>query len=105
MIKFKPHWVTLVVPFLFALIGVIIFKFARDFMVSREGVAFANDILRALESVIGPEAVAALKKYAELGSILILALLFGPPLLKAWLVRATTRLAVDDRQILFQRGH
>lgn len=84
--EFKPHWVTLVPPFLIALIGVIIFKFGRDFMVSREGAAFANDILRVLEPAIGPEAVAA------------------SPLLKAWIVRATTRLAVDDRQVRFGRG-
>ena len=102
--EFKPHWVTLLLPFLIALIGVIIFEFAREFMVSREGAAFANDILRVLEPAIGPEAVAALEKYAERGSILILALLFGSPLLKAWIVRATTRLAVDDRQVLFGRG-
>ena len=102
--EFRPHWVTLVPPLSIALIGVIVFKFGRDFLVSHEGIAFANDLLRALEPAIGREAVAALEKYAEPGSILILALLFGSPLLKAWIVRATIRLAVDDRQILFRRG-
>ena len=102
--EFRRHWGTLVPSFLIALIGVIIFKFGRDFMVSREGVAFASDILRVLEPAIGPQAVAALEKYAEPGSILILALLFGAPLLKAWVLRATTCLAVDDRQVLFRRG-
>ena len=102
--EFRPHWVMLVRPFLIAVIGVIIFKFGRDFLVSHKGVAFTNDMLRALEPAIGPEAVAALEKYAEPGSILILALLFGAPLLKTWIVRATTCLAVDDRQIVFRRG-
>jgi PH (Pleckstrin Homology) domain-containing protein len=102
--EFRPHWGTLVPSILIALIGVIFFKLGRDFLVSRQGVAFANDMLRALEPAIGPEGVAALEEYAEPGSILILALLFGAPLLKAWVVRATTCLAVDDRQILFRRG-
>jgi len=102
--EFRPHWVALVRPFLIALIGVIVFVLGRDFMVSREGAAFANHMFRVLEPAIGPQAVAALEKYAEPGSIFILALLFGLPLLKAWIARATTRLAVDDRQVLFQRG-
>lgn len=102
--EFRPHWVTLLRPLLIALVGVVIYIFGHDFLASRQGVAFVNGIVRALEPAIGPRGVAALESYAEPGAIVILALLFGLPLLKAWIVRGTTCLAVDDRQILWRRG-
>ncbi len=101
---FRAHWVTLLYPLLIALVGVAIFKFGRDFFVSRKGELFASDMLRALEPAIGAENVHALEKYAEPASIVVLALLFGLPLAKAWIVRATTSLGVDGRQILYRRG-
>jgi uncharacterized membrane protein YdbT with pleckstrin-like domain len=102
--EFRPHWVTLLRPFSIALIGVVIFKFGSDFFASRQGAAFSSDILRGLKPAIGPRGVTALESYAEPLSILLLTLLFGLPLLKAWILRATTCLAVDDRQILWRRG-
>jgi len=102
--EFKPHWLTMVGPWLLALVGVAVFKFGRDFLASREGVQLANEFLRAVAPVLGPNGVKTLENVAAPAGVVLLFLIFGLPLAWAWIRRSTTILAVDGRQIIWRRG-
>jgi hypothetical protein len=102
--EFRPHWVVLVGPALLALAGVAAFKFGRDFFLSREGVLFTNGLFGTFEPLIGPQGVGILEKAAEPLAILFLFLLFGWPLVRAFILRAATVLGVDSQQIIWRRG-
>ncbi|MGA8171815.1 MAG: PH domain-containing protein [Methylocystis sp.] len=103
--NFKPHWVTLLRPSLFALVGVALYKFGRDFAESRVGSAEIGRILReVVEPSLGALGVKRLLEYAQPASIGAVVLLFGLPLFWALVVRGATILRVDSRQIIWQRG-
>ncbi len=103
--EFKPHWVTLGRPFLFALLGLALFKFGRDFVDSRAGATEIDRLLREVaEPVMGANGVKQLLKYAMPASIGLVVVAFELPLLWALAVRVTTILRVDGRQIIWQRG-
>ena len=102
--RFRPHWVTLLGPLLLAILGVVVFKFGRDFFSSREGGLLIEGVFGSFEPVLGRKGVTELEGYAEPVAVLGLVLLFGLPFLSAYLVRATTVLSVDSRQIIWRRG-
>jgi len=102
--EFRPHWVTLMSPVLLAIFGVVVFKFGRDFFLSREGQLLIDGVFGSFEPAIGRKGVEELESYAGPIAIFGLILLFGLPFLSAYLVRATTVLSVDPRQIIWRRG-
>jgi uncharacterized membrane protein YdbT with pleckstrin-like domain len=102
--EFRPHWIMLVRPTLIALAGIAVYKFGRDFFSSREGVLFANGLFGTLGPLLGPQGVETLERLAQPLVILLLILVFGLPLLRAFILRATTSLGVDSRQIIWRRG-
>lgn len=102
--ELRPNWVTLVGPLLLAPIGVAVFKYGRDFFTSREGVLLQNGVFGSIEPVIGPDGVKMPENSAEPAAIILLFLLFGLPLIRALILRATTSLGVDSRQIIRRRG-
>jgi hypothetical protein len=102
--KFKPHWVTLARPILFALLGLALYKFGRDYAHTRAGMLEIDRLLRGIEPVIGADGVTHLVRFFEPTSIGGVILLFGLPLLWALAVRAATLLRVDSQQIIWRRG-
>ncbi len=102
--EFRPHWVVLVRPLLFALIGVAIFIFGRQFATSRHGESLIDEFIRAAQPLLGEDGTRTLLKSAEPLSIALLALFFGLPLLGALIRRASTSITVDGWQIIFRRG-
>jgi len=101
---FRPHWLMLVRPSILAFVGLALFKYGRDYALSRSGGVEVERFLRALEPLIGGAGLRALREWGEFACLLALLLFFGTPLLWALAVRATTVLRVDGRQIVWRRG-
>ncbi|HMK89133.1 MAG TPA: PH domain-containing protein [Methylocystis sp.] len=102
--EFRQHWVTLLGPFLLLLAGLAIFKYGRDFFLSREGRLLLSGLFGTFEPMLGPQGVKTLEEIAEPVVIIFLILVFALPFVSAYVVRATTRLGVDSHQIIWRRG-
>jgi hypothetical protein len=102
--EFKPHWLTLFGPAVRAIIGVVLYKFARDFFTSSQGEALLGPGLLQLGQTFGAPVVRTIERFAEPVGVGFLLLFFILPLGWAWLVRETTQFSVDHRQIIWRRG-
>ena len=93
---FKPHWIMLAKPLLIAFAGVVMLRFFRECLPDYS--RFIDDAF--LRAGLGYENISAAATAVQFA---IVALIFWP-LIKALVVRATSRLELYDDQIVWRRG-